>query len=140
MTLSAHSKLSLDMQKKSNQIVLYLEIFNFKTFRAEILQVFELLICKMDDFINSFWHNLTFSDEKSAEFRHVRLSEKWPGSHAKNLQHLHEVIKCNSGTGCLVWSAMPSRQKAVVILAWLDTAYVSRSLLKIQNLFSKKTF
>ena len=31
----------LKYAKKSNQIVLYLEIFNFKTFRAEILKVFE---------------------------------------------------------------------------------------------------
>ena len=45
---------SLNMQKKSGQIVLYLEIFNFKTFKAEILQIFELLIWKIDDFINSF--------------------------------------------------------------------------------------
>ena len=53
-TLSTHDKPSLNMQKKSGQIVLYLEIFNFKTFRAEILQIFELVIGKMDDFINSF--------------------------------------------------------------------------------------
>ena len=31
----------LKYAKKSNQIVLYLEIFNFKTFRAEILKIFE---------------------------------------------------------------------------------------------------
>ena len=43
------------------QIVLYLEIFNFKTFRAEILQIFELLIWKIYDFINSFWLYLTSS-------------------------------------------------------------------------------
>ena len=43
---------SLNMQKKSGQIVLCL--YNFKSFRAEILQIFELLIWKMDDFINSF--------------------------------------------------------------------------------------
>ena len=41
--------------KKTGQIVLYLEIFNFKTFRSEIFQIFELLIWKIDDFINSFW-------------------------------------------------------------------------------------
>ena len=37
---------NLVMQTKSGQIVLYLEIFNFKTFRAEIqiLKTFELLI------------------------------------------------------------------------------------------------
>ena len=29
-------------------------IFNFKTFRAEILQIFEMVIWKIDDFINSF--------------------------------------------------------------------------------------
>ena len=40
--------------KISGQIVLHLEIFNFKTFRAEILQIFELLIWKFDDLINSF--------------------------------------------------------------------------------------
>ena len=48
------------MWKKLGKIVLYLEIFNFKTFRAEILQIFELLIWKIDDFINSFWLYLTF--------------------------------------------------------------------------------
>ena len=60
ITLSIHGKPSLNMQKKSGQIVLYLEIFNFKTFRAEILQIFELLIWKINDLIHSFWHNLTF--------------------------------------------------------------------------------
>ena len=50
MTLSAHGKPSLNMQKKSGQIVLYLEIFNFKTFRAEILQLFEVVIWKIDVF------------------------------------------------------------------------------------------
>ena len=54
ITLSTHGKRSLNMQNKSGQIVLYLEIFNFKTFTAEILQIFELLIWKIDDFINSF--------------------------------------------------------------------------------------
>ena len=39
---------------------IYLEIFNFKTFRAEILQIFELLIWKINDFINLFWLYLTF--------------------------------------------------------------------------------
>ena len=42
------------------QIVQILEIFNFKSFRAEILQIFELLIWKINDFINSFWLYLTF--------------------------------------------------------------------------------
>ena len=32
-----------------------------KTFRAEILQIYELLTWKIDDFINSFWLYLTFS-------------------------------------------------------------------------------
>ena len=41
MTSSAYGKPSLNMQKISGQIVVYLEIFNFKTFRAEILQIFE---------------------------------------------------------------------------------------------------
>ena len=45
-------------KKKSDQIVLHLE---FKTFRAEILQIFELLIWKIYDFMNSFWLYLTFS-------------------------------------------------------------------------------
>ena len=54
ITLSAHGKPSLNMQKKSGKIILYLEIFNFKTFRAKILQIFELVIWKIDDFINSF--------------------------------------------------------------------------------------
>ena len=38
-----YDKPSLNMQKNLDQIVLYLEIFNFETFRAEILQIFELL-------------------------------------------------------------------------------------------------
>ena len=50
------------------QIVLYLEIFNFKTFKAEILQIFELLIWRIDDFINSFWLYLTFSRSKCSNF------------------------------------------------------------------------
>ena len=33
---------------------MYLEIFNFETFSAEILQIYELLIWKINDFINSF--------------------------------------------------------------------------------------
>ena len=37
ITLSAHDKPSLYMQKKFCRIVLYLEIFNFETFRADIL-------------------------------------------------------------------------------------------------------
>ena len=41
-------------KKKPGKIVLYLEIFNFKTFRADILQIFELLIWKINDFKNSF--------------------------------------------------------------------------------------
>ena len=51
--------------KKSGQIVLYLEIFSFKTFRAEILQIFELVIWKIDDFINSFWLYLTLNHPHS---------------------------------------------------------------------------
>ena len=42
------------MKKKSGQIVLYQEIFNFKTFKAEILQIFEMVIWKINVFINSF--------------------------------------------------------------------------------------
>ena len=45
---------NLVFANKSDQIVLYLEIVNFKTFRAETLQIFELLIWKINDFINSF--------------------------------------------------------------------------------------
>ena len=40
--------------KKFGQIFLYLEIFNSKTFRAGILQIFEWVIWKIDDFVNSF--------------------------------------------------------------------------------------
>ena len=73
ITLSTYDKPSLNMQKKC-QIVLYLEIFNFKTFRAEILQIFELVIWKIDDFINSFWLYLTFSYKNCANMRfHKRL-------------------------------------------------------------------
>ena len=54
ISLSKHYKTSLNMQKQSDQIVLYLKIFDFKNFRAEILQIFELVILKIDDFINSF--------------------------------------------------------------------------------------
>ena len=32
-----------------------------QTFRAEVLQIYELLTWKIDDFINSFWLYLTFS-------------------------------------------------------------------------------
>ena len=45
---------------KYEKKILYLEIFNFKTFMAEILQIFELLKWKIDDFINSFRVYLTF--------------------------------------------------------------------------------
>ena len=68
ITLSTHDKPSLNMQKKSGQIVLYLEIFNFKTFRSEILQIFELLIWEINDFINSFWNNLTFNKLKTSSW------------------------------------------------------------------------
>ena len=54
MTSTAHGKPSLNMQKKSGQIVLYLQKFNLKTFRTEILQIFEVVIWKIDVFINSF--------------------------------------------------------------------------------------
>ena len=55
MNLRTHGKPSLHKYAKTySQIILYSEIFNFKTFRAEILQIFELLIWKIDDFINSF--------------------------------------------------------------------------------------
>ena len=54
ITLSTHGKPSLNMQHKSGQIFLYLEMFNVKTFRAEILQIIELVFWKIDDFINSF--------------------------------------------------------------------------------------
>ena len=35
--------------------------YSIKPFRVEILQIFQLLFWKIDDFINSFWINLTFS-------------------------------------------------------------------------------
>ena len=35
--------------------------YSIKPFRAEILQIFQLLFWKIDDFINSFRLNLTFS-------------------------------------------------------------------------------
>ena len=54
ITLSTYDKPRLNMQKKMGSIVLYLQIFNFKTFRAEIFQIFELLIWKINDFISSF--------------------------------------------------------------------------------------
>ena len=40
----------------------------FLDFRAEILQILRLLFWSMDDFINSFWLNLTFSETKMAKF------------------------------------------------------------------------
>ena len=46
---------NLKSAKKMGQIVLYLKIFNFKIFRAEILQMIELLIWKIDDFIIDFF-------------------------------------------------------------------------------------
>ena len=48
------------------QIVLFLEIFNFKPFRAEILQMFELLIWKINDFINSFQLYPTVKEQSRA--------------------------------------------------------------------------
>ena len=59
------------MQKKMGQIVLYLKIFNFRTFRTEILKIFELLIWKIDDFMNSFWFYLTFKDQRDAIFKEL---------------------------------------------------------------------
>ena len=36
--------------------------YSIKPFRVEILQIFQLLFWKIDDFINSFWLNLTFNE------------------------------------------------------------------------------
>ena len=67
--MSTHGKPSLNTYaKKSGQIILYLEIFNFRTFRAEILQTFELVIWKIDDFINSFRLYLTFMGDSDKMF------------------------------------------------------------------------
>ena len=40
--------------------------YSIKPFRPEILQMFQLLFWKIDDFINSFWLNVTF-----------RIFDKW---------------------------------------------------------------
>ena len=78
---------SLNMQKKSGEIILHskefscFHVFCFhggfqqikgglankrcsssKIFKAEILQIFELVIWKIDDFLNSFWIYLTFRE------------------------------------------------------------------------------
>ena len=74
ITLSTHGKPSLNMQKQSGQIVLCLDIFNFKTFRAEILQIFELVI-----YLENWWLHkfiLTLSDlYQSARFRKEQQKE-----------------------------------------------------------------
>ena len=53
ITLSTHGKPNSNMQKNLVKL-------SYIYFRAEILQIFELLIWKIDDFINSFWLCLTF--------------------------------------------------------------------------------
>ena len=66
---------SLNMQEhlvKSSYI--QSEKFNFKTFRAEIIQIFALVMWKIDDIINSFWLYLTFS---SVHFTKTIASELW---------------------------------------------------------------
>ena len=45
-----------------------------QTFMAEILQIFELLIWKIDDFINSFWLYLTF---RKFNFLNKYFSVSW---------------------------------------------------------------
>ena len=40
---------------------------HFLDFRAEILQIFQLLFWSIDDFINSFWLNLTFTKKFTAK-------------------------------------------------------------------------
>ena len=70
------------MQTKSGQIVLYLEIFNFKTFRAEILQTFELIIWKINDFINPLFTTALCpsfffeTDVTNQNFRKINIPDK----------------------------------------------------------------
>ena len=52
-TLSTHNKHHL-MKKISSNRPIPIENLNFKTFRAEMRQMFELLIWKIDEFINLF--------------------------------------------------------------------------------------
>ena len=57
MTLSAHGKPSLNGVEYAKTIWSNCPIsrdIQLQTFRAEILQIFELLIWKINDFINSF--------------------------------------------------------------------------------------
>ena len=74
ITLSTYDKPSLNMQKIGSNC----PIFNFKTFRAEILQIFELLIWKIDDFINSFWLYLTFRKTTRKKSFEWWISRKTP--------------------------------------------------------------
>ena len=74
-----HGKPILNMQKKSRKIFLYLEIFNFKTFRAEIPQIFEGVIWKIDAFIciYLFWLYLTFrTSSQNCVFEPKNQSQK----------------------------------------------------------------
>ena len=107
ITLSTHGKNSLNIQKKSGQIVLYLEVFNFKNFRAEILQIFELLIWIIDDFINSFWLYLTFTENlnlhtifsfqvSSTKNFFANLVLLWNGIVKKNSSKIQSIVKSNS--------------------------------------------
>ena len=48
-------------QKMTRKIWRISALCTIKTLRAEILQIFGVIFWKIDDFINSFWLNLTFS-------------------------------------------------------------------------------
>ena len=91
--MSTHVKPSLNMQKKSCQIILRSRNNQIQNFQAKILQIFELVIWKIDDVINSFWLYLTF-----------RIHLKW-----KNYSiFLH---RSNSHCSCLLCNLMKVMDK-----------------------------
>ena len=55
-------------QKMTRKIWRISALCTRKTLRAEILQIFRVIFWKINDFINSFWLNLTFSSEGSHEW------------------------------------------------------------------------
>ena len=77
ITLTKYDKPSLNMQKQIWANCPISIDFNLKTFRAEILQIFELLICKIDDFINSFWLYLSFTRHDFSRCQTRTFEQSW---------------------------------------------------------------
>ena len=51
----------INFQKLTRKIWRISVLCTIKTLRAKILQIFRVIFWKIDDFINSFWLNLTFT-------------------------------------------------------------------------------